>query len=26
MVTELQYDFHKTGSSIEKIIVAIHGW
>jgi len=26
MVTELQYDFHKTSSSIQKVIVAIHGW
>jgi len=26
MVTELQYDFHKRGSSVDKVIVAIHGW
>ena len=26
MVTELQYDFHQTGRSVDKVIVAIHGW
>ena len=26
MAEELQYDFHKTGNSLEKVIVAIHGW
>ena len=26
MATKLQYDFHKTDSSVDKVIVAIHGW
>ena len=26
MVTELQYDFHKTGNALDKAIVFIHGW
>ena len=26
MAKELQYDFHQTGNSLDKAIVAIHGW
>jgi len=26
MVEKLQYDFHQTGNSMDKAIVAIHGW
>ena len=26
MTTKLQYDFHQTGNSVDKVIVAIHGW
>jgi phospholipase/carboxylesterase len=26
MTNNLQYDFHRTGSSVQKVIVAIHGW
>ena len=26
MATKLQYDFHKTDTSVDKVIVAIHGW
>ena len=26
MIKNLQYDFYQTGSSVEKVIVAIHGW
>ena len=26
MVTELKYVIHKTGNSVDKVIVAIHGW
>ena len=26
MTTKLQYDFHQTGTSVDKVIVAIHGW
>ena len=26
MIKNIQYDFYQTGSSIEKVIVAIHGW
>jgi phospholipase/carboxylesterase len=26
MITKLQYDFHQTGNSVDKVIVAIHGW
>ena len=26
MVTKLQYEFHKTDTSVDKVIVAIHGW
>ena len=26
MTTQLQYDFHQTGNSVDKAIVAIHGW
>ena len=26
MVTELKYVIHKTSNSIDKVIVAIHGW
>ena len=26
MATKLQYDFHKTDTSVNKVIVAIHGW
>ena len=26
MVEKLQYDFHQTGNSLDKVIVAIHGW
>ena len=26
MTTKLQYDFHQAGNSVDKVIVAIHGW
>ena len=26
MLEELQYDYHNTGRSVDKVIVAIHGW
>ena len=26
MAEKLQYDFHQTGNSLDKVIVAIHGW
>ncbi len=26
MAEKLQYDFHQTGNSVDKVIVAIHGW
>ena len=26
MAKKLQYDFYKTGNSVDKVIVAIHGW
>ena len=26
MATKLQYDFHKTDTDVDKVIVAIHGW
>ena len=26
MITKLRYDFYQTGNSVDKVIVAIHGW